>query len=58
MRLPKKAKPEVYRQMVEARYDPRPTSRWTPILEELAKDTPPPPRRQTTNALLQNPFKR
>ena len=42
MRLPKKAKPEFYRQMVEARYDPRPTSRWTPILEELAKDTPPP----------------
>jgi hypothetical protein len=59
MRLPKKSKPEVYRQMVEARYDPRPTSRWLPILEEMAKDTPaPPPERKRPNALLRNPFKR
>ena len=56
MRLPRKAKAEVYRSMVEARYDPRPTSRWLPILEEWAKDTPAPPRRTTTNALLRNPF--
>ena len=58
MRLPKKAKAEVYRQMVEARPDRSSTSRWLPTLQEWSKDTPPPPRRQTSNPLLRNPFKK
>ena len=59
MRMPRKMGPQVYRQMLETRYDPQSTSRWRPILEEMARDTPPPAREQKRpNALLRNPFRR
>jgi hypothetical protein len=52
MRYPPKMKPEAYRAMLEAR--PERGSRWLPILEEMARDTPPPKRRP--NPLTQSPF--
>jgi hypothetical protein len=59
MRLPKKLTAEAYRAMVEARPDRNTTSRWLPVLEGWARDTPPPAReRKRPNALLRNPFRR
>jgi hypothetical protein len=53
MQMPPKMKPDAYRAMVEARPERR--SRWLPILEELAKDTPP-PRERRPSPLIQSPF--
>ena len=54
MRMPKKMGPQAYRQMVEARPDRNSTSRWKPVLEGWARDTPPPRERKRPNALLRN----
>jgi hypothetical protein len=57
MRMPRKMGDKAYQEMLEARPDRTSTSRWLPTLQEWSKNTPPPPRRQTSNPLLLSRFR-